>query len=111
MRILGIVAKTHDSGLALLKDGTPEPVLEEERFNRSKKTKKFPKLALAAAVEDFKLGIADIDAITTPWDVRQLRRSALSTRCCGRFPLSLSLLIPSCARLPAEPDRCCSTAI
>ena len=94
MRILGIVAKTHDSGLALLKDGTPEAVLEEERFNRSKKTKKFPKFSLAAAVEDFKLGIADIDAITTPWNVRQLRRSALGLLL-GRFPLSLSLLIPS----------------
>jgi carbamoyltransferase len=94
VRILGIVAKTHDSGLALLKDGTPEAVLEEERFNRSKKTKKFPKFSLAAAVEDFKLGIADIDAITTPWNVRQLRRSALGLLL-GRFPLSLSLLIPS----------------
>ncbi len=31
----------------------PELVLEEERFNRIKKTKKFPKLGLAAGLEDW----------------------------------------------------------
>ena len=93
MKILGIVAKTHDSGLALLSDGTPELVLEEERYNRDKKTKKFPKHALAVAADEFKLDIADIDAVTTPWDVRRLRRTALSM-VAGRFPLSLSLLLP-----------------
>ena len=43
VRILGIVAKTHDSGVALLNDGVPEFVCEEERFDRIKKSKKFPK--------------------------------------------------------------------
>jgi predicted NodU family carbamoyl transferase len=33
-KILGIVTETHDSGLALLDDGMPPLVLEEERFNR-----------------------------------------------------------------------------
>jgi carbamoyltransferase len=94
VRILGIVAKTHDSGLALLKDGAPELVLEEERFNRSRRTKKFPRLALAAAVDELELGITDIDVITTPWDVAQLRRTALSALA-RRFPLSLCLLLPS----------------
>src|SRR4029077_374102 len=63
-------------------------------FNRVKKTKKFPKHSLAAARADFHLNIADVDVITTPWDMRQLRRAALRllTR---RFPLSLSLLLPS----------------
>ena len=93
VRILGIVAKTHDSGLALLKDGTPELVLEEERYNRTKKTKKFPKFSLAAAVDQLGLGIADIDVITTPWNLRQLRRTALGLLA-RRFPLSLCLLVP-----------------
>jgi carbamoyltransferase len=91
VRILGIVAKTHDSGLALLNDGVPEFVLEEERFNRSKKTKKFPKFSLAAACDG--LDIRDIGAITTPWDLRLLRKSALGILL-RRFPLSLSLLLP-----------------
>jgi carbamoyltransferase len=94
LRILGIVAKTHDSGVAFLTDGVPELVLEEERFNRVKKTKKFPKRALAVGLEELRLGLADIDVITTPWDVRVLRRSFASLLL-GRFPLSLSLLLPS----------------
>jgi len=94
VKILGIVAKTHDSGIAVLNDGIPEFVLEEERFNRSKKTKKFPKYSLAVAAEEFRLGIGDIDAITTPWDVRRLRRTAVRLLA-RRFPLSLCLLAPS----------------
>ena len=53
MKVLGVVAKTHDSGIALLEDGVPELIFEEERFNRVKKTKKFPKQSLAAARADF----------------------------------------------------------
>jgi len=93
VRVLGIVAKTHDSGLALLNDGIPELVLEEERYNRSKKTKKFPKQSLAAAVEELGLDCADIDVVTTPWDVARLRRTALSIMA-HRFPLSLAMLAP-----------------
>jgi carbamoyltransferase len=94
VKVLGVVAKTHDSGIALLEDGVPQLIFEEERFNRSKKTKKFPKQSLAAARADFALRLADVDVITTPWDVGQLRKTAvrLLTR---RFPLSLSLLLPS----------------
>ena len=36
MNILGIVTKSHDTGLAYLKDGKPAFVLEEERFSREK---------------------------------------------------------------------------
>ena len=93
VRILGIVAKTHDSGLALLKHGVPEFVLEEERFNRIKKTNKFPKHSVKAAFSELAIGIGDVDAITTPWDIRQLRRTYLSI-VGGRFPLSLSFLVP-----------------
>ena len=93
MRILGIAAKTHDSGVAFLKAGQPELVLEEERFNRSKKTKKFPKLGLAAGLKDLGLTFADIDVMTTPWDERLLRKSFASILL-RRFPLSLSLAHP-----------------
>ena len=49
VNILGIVTRTHDSGLALLNDGVPTIVLEEERFNREKHTRKFPFRSLKAA--------------------------------------------------------------
>ena len=94
MRILGIVAKTHDSGVAFLNDGVPELVLEEERFNRIKKTKKFPKASLAAGLADLGIAWADIDVLTTPWDLGLLRRSFASLLL-RRFPLSLSLAMPS----------------
>jgi carbamoyltransferase len=94
VKVLGVVAKTHDSGIALVEDGVPKLIFEEERFNRVKKTKKFPKQSLAAARADYDLNIADVDVITTPWDVRQLRRTA-SRLLMRRFPLSLSLLLPS----------------
>lgn len=93
MRILGIVAKTHDSGVAFLNDGVPELVLEEERFNRHKKTQKFPKRALAAGLDELRLRLDDFDLITTPWDLRLLRRSFASLLL-RRFPLSLSLALP-----------------
>ena len=94
MRILGIAAKTHDSGVATLRDGVPELILEEERYNRTKKTKKYPKRSLAAAIGELRLTAADIDVVTTPWDVRQLRRTALRL-IARRFPLSLGLVAPS----------------
>jgi carbamoyltransferase len=49
VKILGIVSETHDAGIALLEDGVPVLVLEEERLNRQKHTRDFPNLALAEA--------------------------------------------------------------
>jgi carbamoyltransferase len=92
VRILGIVAKTHDSGIALVNDGVPEFVCEEERFNRVKKTKKFPRLGLAAVLDELKLGLEDIDVITAPWDLQRLRRS-FAKIVLGRLPLSLSFVL------------------
>jgi carbamoyltransferase len=93
LRILGIAAKTHDSGVAFLQDGKPELILEEERFSRTKKTKKFPRLALTAGLEELGITLADVDVMTTPWDQRLLRKSFASILL-RRFPLSLSLAIP-----------------
>jgi len=93
LRILGIVCDTHDSGIALLQDGVPALVLEEERFSRQKHTFKFPLLSLEAAFAELKLGIGDIDVMTTPWDTRQLRRT-FTKAVLGHLPASLSLLRP-----------------
>jgi len=93
LKILGLVTETHDSGIALLDDGVPSLVLEEERFSREKHTQDFPRLALEAAFGALRLRIGDIDVITTPWDVAQLRRT-FAKSVIGRLPTSLMLLWP-----------------
>jgi carbamoyltransferase len=93
LNILGIVCETHDAGIALLQDGQPTFVIEEERLNREKHTRAFPALSLAAAFGSGRR-ISDIDVITTPWDMRRLRRSFFRA-VVGHLPYSLSLLRPS----------------
>jgi carbamoyltransferase len=92
VRTLGIVTRTHDSGLALLADGTPVYVLEEERLNREKHTRKFPFRSLQAAFGSN--GLDGIDVITTPWHMASLRRSMFRA-VVGQLPASLNLLPPS----------------
>jgi len=97
VNILGIVTKTHDSGLALLSDGMPAIVLEEERFNRQKHTLLFPSLSIAAAFDGEQHRFSDIDVITTPWNMKHLRWTILST-IMGGLPQSLNLLRPAAHR-------------
>jgi len=103
VKILGIVTRTHDSGLALLKDGVPTIVLEEERFNREKHTRKFPFRSLKAAFDDQGLGVGDIDVITTPWEMKSLRRNLFWVAAEG-LPASLNMIPPS-ARPHSHHDR------
>jgi carbamoyltransferase len=70
---MGLVAATHDSGLALIEDGRPTIVLEEERLYREKRTKAFPRHCLLEAFGPGARGLADVDLITTPWDEKKLR--------------------------------------
>ena len=102
MRILGLVGATHDSGLALLQDGQPEFILEEERFNREKRTKLFPKRSIRCALGYDAEGLADVDVITTPWDMVRLRWTFLRA-VAGRLPWSLSLLLQQ-TRTPQSND-------
>ncbi len=92
MRILGLVGATHDSGLAILDDGLPELVVEEERLNREKRTRCFPRQSLAAAFGSDLAGLRDIDVIALPWDVAAIRRS-FAAAVFGRVPASLSLIL------------------
>ncbi len=92
MRILGLVGATHDSGLAILEDGWPTLVLEEERLSRVKRTKAFPQRSLVAAFGDGLEGLKDIDVITTPWHMGRLRASFAKAILRG-LPGSLSLLL------------------
>jgi carbamoyltransferase len=97
VNILGIVTKTHDSGIALLSDGIPTLVLEEERFNRQKHTLLFPSLSLKSAFEGQGRRFDDIDVVTTPWEMKHLRWSVFAA-VMGGLPQSLNLLRPSAHR-------------
>ena len=92
MQLLGLVTRTHDTGLAILQNGLPLVVLEEERFNREKHTLRFPSKSLEAAFGKRKL--ADFAAITMPWNMHELRRT-LAAAVLGKLPASLHLLYPS----------------
>jgi len=92
--ILGLVSRTHDSGVALVEHGIPTLVLEEERFNREKHTRKFPFRSLKAAFDDRGLDLSDVDVITTPWHMMSLWGMMFGALRDG-FPASLNLLPPS----------------
>ena len=91
MRILGMVTHTHDTGIALIKDGVPEIVIEEERLNRDKKTKRFPAQALDAALTDRGLSLSDVECITMPWDIPRFWRT-LAWAFLRKFPRSTQLV-------------------
>jgi carbamoyltransferase len=91
VKVLGMVANTHDSGIAVVENGVPILVFEEERFNRTKRTMAFPSQSLLAAQTRYQLDIASIDAIVTPWNVSLLRRSVARALLKG-FPASLNLM-------------------
>ena len=91
MRILGMVTHTHDTGVALLNNGVPEIVIEEERLNREKKTLRFPENALEAALTERGLSIGDVDAITMPWHIPTFWKT-LSWAILRKFPRSTNLI-------------------
>ncbi len=90
--ILGIVCTSHDAGIAVLENGAPRVILEEERFNRIKHTLKYPRQAMNdvfGAGGDMRL--SDIDVMTTPWDMARIRRSIYNA-VVSAPPASLNLL-------------------
>jgi len=94
VNILGLVSKTHDTGLALLCDGQPEVIFEEERFNRQKHTKMFPHQSFETLFKDGAIGLADIDYLTVPWDTKLLAGSFYRV-VTSNMPASLNLLRPA----------------
>lgn len=90
MNVLGLVANTHDSGIALVQDGHVRYVLEEERFNRQKRTMAFPRRSLDALFAETGCSLGDIDIIALPWSERALRRTLLR-ELTPRLPHSLAL--------------------
>ncbi|MDX2309081.1 MAG: carbamoyltransferase C-terminal domain-containing protein [Hyphomicrobium sp.] len=101
MNILGIVSKSHDTGAALLADGKPLWVLEEERFNRQKHTLEFPEHCLDTIFGDGRFKFSDVDIITMPWDMERLRPTFFRN-VTAKLPDSLNLLWPSAHRVQAS---------
>ncbi len=98
MNILGLVYTSHDAGLALLTDGKPNIILEEERFNRIKHTLKYPRMAMDTVFgQGGRLDLSDVDVITTPWNMERIRRSLLGA-VFRDMPASLNLLRPEAHR-------------
>ena len=93
MRILSIASETHDSGIALVEDGQPVLVLEEERLSRLKHTQMFPAASLAAAMDGGWLKPDEIDVIVTPWNAGVLRRT-FRKAILRNLPSALNLLRP-----------------
>jgi carbamoyltransferase len=103
LKIVGICCASHDAGIAVLEDGVPTLILEEERFNREKHTRHFPAQSLAYAFENGGLRLADVDAMAIPWNIDQLGDTFLGVFWRG-LPASASLLRPSANRMqPALP--------
>jgi predicted NodU family carbamoyl transferase len=98
VNILGLVYTSHDAGLALLTGGKPNIILEEERFNRIKHTLKYPRMAMESVFGvNGPMNLSDVDVITTPWDMKRIRRSLLGA-VFGQMPASLNLLRPEAHR-------------
>lgn len=95
VNILGLVYTSHDAGLALLTDGKPNVILEEERFNRIKHTIKYPRMAMDAVFgANGSMSLDDVDVITTPWDMKRIRRSLIGA-VFADVPASFNLLRPA----------------
>lgn len=91
MNILGLTYTSHDAGLALLTDGKPKIILEEERFNRIKHTIKYPRMAMAEVFGPGKMSLDDVDVVTCPWDMKRIRRSLIGA-VFAQPPASFNLL-------------------
>jgi carbamoyltransferase len=91
LRILGIVFNTHDSGVALVNDGRPIIIVEEERLNRIKHTHEFPRQSLSYLLQEGWLSFSDLDGIAIPWNLKRFRRT-FAASILKSFPAGLNLI-------------------
>ncbi|HET8951292.1 MAG TPA: carbamoyltransferase C-terminal domain-containing protein [Solirubrobacteraceae bacterium] len=85
MNILGINCYAHDTSAALLMDGRPVAVGEQERFDREKHSYAFPDDAIAFCLGEGGITIADVDVVAFGHDAASgFARGAADAL--GRFP-------------------------
>ncbi len=63
MTVLGITSFAHDSAAALVRDGRVIALAEEERFNRERRTGRFPHEAIRFCLKTAGLGPGDLHAV------------------------------------------------
>lgn len=72
MYILGINYPSHDTAVALIKDGAVVFSLEEERLTREKHSRNFPMLSIEACLKYEDININDISVITISMDIEKV---------------------------------------
>jgi carbamoyltransferase len=68
LRVLGIAPDVWISSAALIEDGRVVAAAAEERFNRQKMSRSFPKKAMEFCLRQAGIGIEDVDRIAVPWN-------------------------------------------
>lgn len=68
MKILGLNSGEINSSAALIVDGVVKVGLPEERCNRQKKTKSFPKFSIQYILNENKLNLDDLDFVCQAWN-------------------------------------------
>jgi len=94
MVIIGISAFSHDSAVALVKDGEILCAAQEERFSRIKNDSSFPLESLKFVIKQTSISIDDIDVIVfyeKPW----LKFERIVETLIGSSPFSLKLFLKS----------------
>ena len=96
MNVLGVNCYLHDSSVALFQDGSLVFAAEEERFSRIKKDARFPRLAIAAALDYAGLTFNALDAIAFGWNRGGLTPlHTLTAELTGRLAPSPIMLVDS----------------
>jgi len=96
MNVLGVNCYLHDSSVALFQDGRLVFAAEEERFSRIKKDARFPRLAIAAALDFAGLTFNALDAIAFGWNRGGLTPlHTLTAELTGRLAPSPMMLVDS----------------
>jgi carbamoyltransferase len=105
MTVIGVNAYAHDAGVALVRNGEPVFVLEEERLDRVRKSRAFPSRSLALLLERHQHAFDEARAIAFPWRGDRFAWT-VAKLIARRFPAALNLL-----RTEASPNMNFPTAL
>src|SRR3989338_8670800 len=89
--ILGINYKGHDASASLVADGEVVFSASEERFNREKKSRKFPKKAIDACLSYAGINIGGLNAIAYYMDPREVFEKRVMHYLGQYYPKSLGI--------------------